>query len=72
MNFTPTDKVFCGDCQINDNVYLQNVKHHFVNLMIIYVKVDFQFCEHNCSDTEYSNVLITKHEIKEHNLCLEE
>ncbi len=32
----------------------------------------FDFCEHSCSDTEYSNVLLTKHEIKECNVCLEE
>ncbi len=38
-------------------------------------KTCFDFCEHSYSDTEYSNVSLAKHEIKEckyHcNICLE-
>ena len=72
LDFTLTDKISCGACENNDNVYFTTCKTVFCSFNDHLCKNCFDFCEHSCSDTEYSNVLLTKHEIKQCNVCLEE
>ena len=72
LDFTLTDKISCGACENNDNVYFTTCKTIFCSFNDHLCENCFDFCQHSCSDTEYSNVLLKKHEIKECNVCLEE
>ena len=72
LDFTLTDKISCGACENNDNVYFTTCKTIFCSFNDHLCKNCFDLCEHNCSSTDYSNVLFIKHEIKECNVCLEE
>jgi hypothetical protein len=72
IDLAPTNKVPCGACKNNDDVRFAICKTSFCSFNDHLCKGCFELCDHNCSNTDFSNVLITKHETKECNICLEE
>ncbi len=72
IDCTPTNKVYVVLVIYKYDVYFAICKTLFCSFIDHLCKSCFKLCDHNCFNTDVSNVLITKHETKELNMCLVE